>query len=66
MIIYDVLQHYYDNQRSLQSRSSLLMPPRAENNGVAASLKALNNLSKAQKTLILKDEKLTKCSVMSG
>ncbi len=31
MIIYDVLQHYYDNRRSPERWSLLLMSPLAEN-----------------------------------
>ncbi len=39
MIIYDVLQHYDDDRRSLESWSSLLTSPLSKNNRGACALK---------------------------
>ncbi len=39
MIIYDVLQHYYNNWCSPESWSSSLMSPLAENNRGACALR---------------------------
>ncbi len=57
VIIYDVLQHHYDELRcSPESWSSLLTSLLAENNGGA----------KTQSTPDLKDEKVAECVVVSS
>ncbi len=62
-IIYDVLQHYYDERRSPESWSLLLTSLLAENSG---GLEAYQELRHCSKKVMLKDEKLTEYSVVSS
>ncbi len=56
MIIYDVLQRYYDERCSLENAHSI-----AENKEVAGHCKCFENQLKNTIMLVLKDLKLTEC-----
>ncbi len=62
MNIYNAPQHYYDEWCSLEQVSSLLTSLLAENSGGAGAPTPSRNTINVH----LKDEKLTKCSVMSA